>query len=320
MRHLLLKNLQVSQQCPRREKGMKTGVITAVFAALLMATLGIFSRKIALNAEVVIFFRLFFGSLFLLALLFLQGKIDQICCWPDKTIVCSGFFLAAFAGCYFKAMSLTTLANAVLILYLAPVTASVFTHFFMGERLRPVNMLLIALALLGFATMMEFQLHFSQGESKGLLFALLSMFGYAAFICCNRTIPAEIRVYTKTFYQLVAGTICIFPLAISGGLYQASHYPGETWLWLAAVGLFPGFLGIMMAVWSLEKLPAVTFGTLSYLEPIFVVFFGWFLFAEELSPLQTMGCGLILASGILTGVLATKEKNSKELSDTVEKS
>lgn len=287
---------------------MKTGVITAILAALMMATLGIFSRKIALSAEVVIFFRLFFGSLFLLAMLVVRQRQHLLCSWPGVKVLLSGFFLAAFAGCYFQAMSQTTLANAVIILYLAPVTASIFAHFFMGERLRPAGLLLIALALFGFATMMEFQFHVTEQESEGLVFALLSMVGYAAFICCNRAIPPTIPVYSKTFYQLFTGTLCILPLALAGGLTDAGQFNAETWLWLAAVGLFPGFFGILMAVRALETLPAVTFGTLSYLEPIFVVFFGWFFFGERLTALQSTGCGLILISGVLTGVLAARKK------------
>jgi len=42
-----------------------------------------------------------------------------------------------------------------------------------------------------------------------------------------------------------------------------------------------------------------TFGTLTYFEPIAVIFFGWALFHESLSVLQMSGCLLIIPSGIL---------------------
>jgi drug/metabolite transporter (DMT)-like permease len=78
----------------------------------------------------------------------------------------------------------------------------------------------------------------------------------------------------------------------------------SNWLWLAGAGFFPGFLAIYLAVVALDKLPAATFGTLAYLEPIFVVFLGWVLFGEHLNSLQLAGCALILASGIVKGYLA----------------
>ncbi len=294
---------------------MKAGIIAAILAALSMATLGIFSRKIDLDAEVVIFFRLFFGGAFLLLWLFLQQKQKILLRLPHWATLCSGALLATFGGCYFKAMSLTTLVNAVVILYMAPVTAAVFAHFFLGEKLRTLNLLLIGLALLGFATLMEFNIDLAGENPEGLLFALCSMLAYAAFICCNRIIPKAVPIETKSFQQLATGAICIAPLAFSftsspgsaDSITNLTHFSLQTWLWLLAVGFFPGFLGTFLAVWALTKLPAVTFGTFSYLEPIFVILFGWFFFQEVPNALQTTGCCMILASGILTGVIAARQ-------------
>ncbi len=288
---------------------MKSGIAVAILAALMMATLGIFSRTIDLDAEIVIFFRLFFGGLFLLILLWLQRKQKQLLDKPHWATICSGIFLAAFAGCYFKAMSLTTLVNAVIILYMAPIAASIFAHFFIGERLRMINLLLIALALFGFATMLEFNFHFAGESRSGLLFALASMAGYAAFICCNRVIPTTTPVYAKSFHQLLVGTLCIMPFAFADGAGILFHFSTSTWLWLLAVGFFPGFLGTFLAVSALARLPAVTFGTFSYLEPIFVILFGWLLFNERPGPLQAVGCCLVIISGILTGIITARQDN-----------
>ncbi len=289
---------------------MKSAISAAILAALMMATLGIFSRTIHLDAEVVIFFRLFFGGLLLLLLLLLQQKQRYLLHKPHWSTICSGIFLAAFAGCYFKAMSLTTLVNAVIILYLAPIAASIFAHFFMGERLRMINLLLIGLALFGFATILEFNFHLTGENLRGLLFALGSMATYAAFICCNRVIPATAPVYAKSFLQLLVGTLCIAPFAFADGAGILLHFSATTWLWLLAVGLFPGFLGTFLAVWALTRLSAVTFGTFSYLEPIFVILFGWLLFNEQPGLLQAVGCCLVIISGIMTGIITARQVDS----------
>ena len=60
----------------------------------------------------------------------------------------------------------------------------------------------------------------------------------------------------------------------------------------------PGFIAILSAVYALSRLPAATFGTLAYFEPIAVVVFGWTLFGETLSPLQLAGCLVIIAGGV----------------------
>ena len=63
-------------------------------------------------------------------------------------------------------------------------------------------------------------------------------------------------------------------------------------------GLVPGFFAILCAVYALSRLPAATFGTLAYFEPIAVVVFGWTLFGETLSALQLAGCLVIIAGGV----------------------
>ncbi len=286
---------------------MKTGIAAAILSALCMATLGIFSRKIAFNAEVIIFFRMGLGALFLLLFLLFSGKISELYTRPTRSLLSSGFFLASFALCYFYGLTMTTLANAVTLLYLAPLTAALFAHFFLKERLTLAAVFLILLALFGFAMMLEFRFDFaSEGIKKmGLLYSFLSMIFYAAFIINNRLLDG-IAVYNKTFYQLFFASLFLLPFAVykMDGLVEQS---ASIWLWLTAVGIIPGFLGILLAVLALDRLEAVTFGTLSYLEPIFVVLFGWVLFAEKLSLLQGGGCLLILVSGIGTGIIAAQK-------------
>jgi drug/metabolite transporter (DMT)-like permease len=149
--------------------------------------------------------------------------------------------------------------------------------------------------------MMEFKIDFSSGTNHllGLGFATLGLCCYSAFILINRTIHRSVHVYTRTFYQLLTGVLCTVPFFIT----DFPAIPGTKWLWLLGAGFIPGFLGILFAVIALERLPAATFGTLAYFEPIFVVILGWVLFAETLNSLQLAGCLLIVASGAVKGYL-----------------
>ena len=277
-------------------------IASAIFAGLFMGTMGVFSRKTGLDGEVITFFRLFFGAGFLIILLAATSKLRLLRVWPTWPVLINGLMLAGFIVFYIQAMYLTTMANAIMVVYLAPLAASIFAHFFMNERLTLQSTALICTALFGFAMMMEFKIDFSSGSNHllGLGLAGLSLVCYAAFILINRTIDSSVHFYTRTSYQLLTGALCMLPFFI-GDFPEIS---GTTWLWLLGAGFFPGFLGILLAVIALEKLPAATFGTLAYFEPIFVVVLGWGIFGETLSPLQLSGCLLILASGGIKGYLA----------------
>ncbi|MEP3562142.1 MAG: EamA family transporter, partial [Marinobacter sp.] len=85
---------------------------------------------------------------------------------------------------------------------------------------------------------------------------------------------------------------------------QSESIGASQWGWLVAAGVVPGFLAIMLAVVALRVLPAATFGTLAYLEPITVVGLGWVLFGQSLSTLQLAGSVLIIASGVMQAAVS----------------
>lgn len=277
------------------------GIVAAIMAGLFMGTMGVFSRKIGLSAEIITFFRLLLGAGFLTILLIVTRRTRHLWCWPSWPVLVNGLMLAGFIIFYVQAMYLTTMANAIMIVYLAPLAASIYAHFFLGEKLNMTSIVLICAALFGFAMMMEFKIDFSSGSNHtlGLGFAALSLCCYAIFILINRTISPAVHVYTRTFYQLLVGALCMIPLFIN----DFPEITGTAWLWLAGAGFFPGFLGILFAVIALERLPAATFGTLAYFEPICVVVLGWMVFGETLNSLQMTGCLLIIISGVVKGYL-----------------
>lgn len=291
-------------------------LMMAALSALFMGTIGVISRYAQLSAETITFYRLFLGALFMLLWLLSSGRGRILLSWPSWPVLINGGFLAGFIVFYIQGMNYTSMANAIMMIYLAPVAASVIAHFFMGEKLTGHAFLLILLAMLGFAMMMEFRLDFSSASdsgfnhAKGLLYSFLAMLSYTAFILMNRIIPDKVHVFSRSGYQMMVGALCILPVMLSQS--QAQTISSVQWGWLIAAGLIPGFLAILFAVIALGRLPAATFGTLAYLEPIAVVTFAWVLFDQSLNTLQLSGCSIIMLSGIAQAVVSHKQQAIKE--------
>lgn len=289
----------------------KTAIIYAFLSAVLMATIGVFSKFTGMSSEMITFFRLFLGAIFMVVFLMIRGEHKVIWRWPGVSVVACGVCLAGFMGFYIQAMNYTSMANTIMLVYLAPFVAAVVAHFWLGERLTVMALILIALALLGFAMMMEFTLDVSK-ESRdfiGICFGLLALICYAGFILVNRTIKKNVHVFASTFWQLFVGGIAVFPLvARQLGEVDMNQVP-----WLVAIGFFPGFLAILFAVAALNRLPAALFGTIAYTEAVAVVIFGWVLFNEVLTSLQIAGCILIVISSSIKTVITEPEKSRVEL-------
>jgi len=270
-----------------------------------MGTIGLVSRYTQLDAETITLFRLGLGALFLLGFVALNGSIKLFVIRPPWQLIVSGALLSGFIVFYILAMQYTSMANAIMMIYLAPLAAAVFAHFFMNEHLNRYNYMLVALALLGFAMMLEFKLNFrgNNNLTLGLGFGLLSLLTYAGYILITRVLPKDTHVYSRTFYQLLIGALCMLPFALGNSLPSST----SSWGWLVFAGLIPGFLAILFAVRALNALPSALFGTLAYCEPVTVVIIGWVLFGETLTALQLVGCVVIIASGLAQAHLFTRK-------------
>lgn len=283
----------------------KPAVLFAFLSAVLMGTIGVFSKLTGLPAEIITFFRLILGAFFMFLYLVIIRKPDKIFSPPSWPVILNGGFLSGFIIFYVQAMNYTSMANAIMLVYLAPLAASIVAHFFLKERMSVTAFGLICLALFGFGMMMEFQISIGKGSKEfiGVCYGLAALCCYAGFILINRMIGPQIHVYTRTFWQLFTGGLVMVPFVLlSIGEVEMSYIP-----WMLAVGFFPGFLAILFAVVALSRLPVAVFGTIAYMEPVAVVLFGWTIFQETLGPIQMAGCLLIILSGVLKTFLESRQ-------------
>ncbi|MFC0048009.1 DMT family transporter [Rheinheimera tilapiae] len=279
---------------------MNLYLIFALISAVSMASSGVIARMSGLAAAELTFYRLFVGALCLLGLVLLLGKQAELKQKPDRRIVLNGILLASFMLCFLKAISFISLANAIMLVYLAPALAAIAAHFLFHEKLDLASGLLIVLSFLGFAMLQQFKLDLVLTEAQwpGFVYGMLSLFTYTGFLLANRHSGQSESPLQRAFYQLMIGALCVLPFLNATPLPNIDELP---WVFLA--GFFPGFLAIYLAIIALEHLPTRVFGTLAYIEPVAVILAGWWLFQEKLSLLQVGGVALILLAGLVQSVL-----------------
>lgn len=271
-------------------------VIFALLSAISMASSGVIARLSGIAAAELTFYRLAVGALCLWLFVCLRGQAQQLKQKPDWRMALNGVMLASFMLAFLKAINYISLANAIMLVYLAPPLSALIAHFFFAEKLDFRSSCLIAVSFFGFAMMQEFKLDLVVTPSQwpGFCFGILSLLTYTAFLLLNRHVTSSHSQFQRTFYQLAIGACCVLPF-----LTDASLPTADDWLWIILAGFFPGFLAIYFAVLALERLPTKVFGTLAYVEPVTVILAGWCLFGEVLSTLKIAGVMLILSAGAL---------------------
>jgi drug/metabolite transporter (DMT)-like permease len=279
--------------------------LLALVSAVAMAGSGIIARFSGLAAAELTFYRLAVGGLCLLVFVLLTGRLKLLRGKPDWRMAVNGVLLAGFMLTFLTAIEYISLANAIMLVYLAPPIAAFAAHGLLNERLDFSDSCLIALSFFGFAMLQQFNfdLVLDAAQLPGLLFGLLSLLSYSGYLLLNRrSLPAHSQLQ-RTFYQLLIGACCVLPFLTN------MSPPNQTALfWIALAGIFPGFLAIYCAIVALQHLPTRVYATLAYLEPVTVILAGWLLFQEGLNALQLGGVLLIILTGL---ALAMRHKPAK---------
>jgi drug/metabolite transporter (DMT)-like permease len=271
------------------------GFLAGGMAAIIMASLGLFVRRISLDAEIITFARLSIGLLFVIIYLFFSQQIP--CLLHTKVssfLILSGICLGASISAYIKAIHNTSLVNAVFLLYLAPILAIIVAAIWLDEKLKPSNLLLFILSFLGFVFILEFQLSFDRQDYLGSFWGAMSAILYTLFIIFNRKISAQIPALIRSAHQLFWGMMIVLPPIL---LTKAIPTYPELY-WLTTIGFLHGYLALTLMIVSLQNLEVYEYDTISYLEPVVATLLGIFVVYESVSFGQLIGCLMILIAGI----------------------
>lgn len=270
------------------------GSISAITAAFLMGTLGLFVRNVSSSAQIITFSRLFLGLLFLTVLLFVTGRYKDIKKKPSLPIILSGIFQSIAILFYIEAIKYTTLSTAVILLYLGPIIGTGLGYFFLNERVRPLNIVLILIAFLGIVFLFEFSFEFGSSNIS-YIFGITSAIIYSFYFIANRKIDKDIPLISRSFFQFIFGTAAMLPFLIIG----KSGFVMHDIPYLISIGFIHGFLALSLLISALQHLEIVKCGTLLYIEPITATILGLIFFSEKLSMLQLIGGIMILGSGLI---------------------
>lgn len=291
---------------------MLTYVLLALVSAMAMASSGIIARVSGLPAAELTFYRLAVGALCLLVFVACTGRIKTLKGKPDWRMAVNGALLVGFMLTFLSAIEYISLANAIMLVYLAPPLSAFVAHWLLDERLDLPDSSLIALSFFGFAMLQQFKfdLVLNADQFPGLVFGLMSLLAYSGFLLLNRrSLPAHSQLQ-RTFYQLVIGACCMLPFL--GAIPVPDQ---QTLIWVALAGLFPGFMAIYCAIVALQHLPTRVYATLAYMEPVTVIIAGWWLFHEALTLLQLAGVVLIMLTGL---ALALRHKPARAVQQLLE--
>lgn len=269
----------------------------AVFGMLLVTLLwsiaGIVTRQLdSAQAFEITFWRSFFLALALAGYFFaLHGRAaPRILTTGGRPLWISGVLWSVMFTCFMVALTLTTVANVLITMSIAPLLTALFARFMLGHRVAARTWAAILVAGGGIAWMYGSSI---SGEGTHLLGTLVAL-----------GVPVAGAVNWNTL-QRAGKSVDLVPALLIGAVISSAtalplatpfHATQHDMLLLAVLGVFQLAIPCTMAVRLTKSLAAPEISLLALLEIIFGIAWAWVGANERPAPQVLAGGALVLGT------------------------
>lgn len=280
-------------------------ILLMICAATLWSTAGVLTRQLdAARGFEITFWRSVFAALFVAAALAWRHKSQA---WPKlisvgKHGLISGLMWAIMFCCFMLALSLTTVANTLIVMSVSPLLTAVFAWIFLHQKIPARTWLAIAVALAGMLWMLLDG--FAQVDARGLAGMIIAM-GIPLATSVNFIVLKKaghaLDLIPAVLIGGVLSALMMLPVAIP---FQAS---GHDLLILATLGFFQLGFPCMLMVRAACSLSAPELSLLALLEVVLGPIWAW-LGAGEVPASATLSGGAVVLTALFFNELTALRK------------
>ena len=197
---------------------------------------------------------------------------------------------------FFSAVKLTSVANAVLIKFTAPIFILILAPIIISEKRERKALYAIPLALFGLFLIIYQNNLVIDPNLVGMGFALVTAVSSAAVLMLIKKITKSLDLYTMLFYRFLISTIILTPIVfLENPIINASMI-----IPLAVFGILFITIGTTIHLQGVKRIPAQHSGILGYIEPLSASVYAIFIFSEIPTVFTLTGGALILLSSYIT--------------------
>jgi len=269
------------------------GYLKIILAILIWSSSGIFVRKLGLPLISIVFYPVVFAALLQFFILYKSGGLS-LSIFKGLTpilFILAPFYLANTL-LYYYAFANTTIANAVLTHYTAPIFVALAAPLLLKERSPVTIWFAILLSSMGLWLMLG-GLSVRSEEFKGIVAGTASGLAYAIIIIILRSIS---KAYTPLFIIFIQNVIVSFLLL---PFISTASIPFSSLPYLILMGLIHSTLAPLLYVDGFKSVRANEAAVLGYFEPPGAIILA-IIFLNEVPHLKALlGGALILYAGFM---------------------
>jgi RarD protein len=288
-----------------------------ISAMLIFGSIGIFVRNIDLSSIEIAFLRATIGSVFIgiFGLFIKQKKSLQLIKENIVLLVLSGAAIGLNWIFLFQAYKYTTISNATLSYYFAPVFVIMLAPIFLKEKLNKRKVICVIGAMFGLFLVLQGDssgLDNSYNHMKGITYGLLGAGLYASVILMNKFIK-NLSGFETTLIQLMVSALVLLPVIIYQNNFDITTIITKSWIFIILLGVIHTGFAYLLYFSSIKELKGQSIAILSYIDPISAVVFASIFLGENMNLFKVVGGIFILGSTLLS-----EKQNVDKKEDNIE--
>ncbi|WML37185.1 DMT family transporter [Clostridium sp. OS1-26] len=293
-----------------------------IISMIIWGSVGLFVKNIDLPSMETVFLRAIIAS----AVLILYGaalkfgkennkkiELDELQRKSRKKNICfliaSGIAMGLNWIFLFQSYKYTTVSNATLSYYCAPVFVILLSPFVLKENFTKSKLFAVIGAMAGLFLIMSNQAttaNISFNHTKGVMFGLIAAIFYASVVLLNKYIKG-LSGYEMTVIQISTAALLLLPIILYRNNLHISSM--RTAMFILIVGIVHTGIPYVVYFSAIKDVKAQTVAVVSYIDPISAVIFSTIFLNESLTLLQIIGGAFIL----LSTFFGNKEKENVEV-------
>lgn len=276
-------------------------------AMLIFGSIGLFVRTLPFTSSQIALARGLIGSAFLFVSSFIlkKGLSFKRIRSNLKVLLPLGIMLGFNWILLFQAYRYTSIANATVSYYCAPVIVMLLTPVVFKEPLTRTNVLCIFAAMAGMVCISGAGGALDRHNLIGIAYGFGGAVFYAAIVLTNKFLK-DISDFESAFTQLFIAALALLPyVLLTDGIRLAGASAGAVLL-LILVGVVHTGFSYLLYFASLPRLDSRTIATFSYIDPISAILLSSLFLAEPMTLVQAAGAVLILGATLVNELVGMR--------------
>ena len=249
--------------------------------------------------------RVWLGSLTLLVLMAATRQLRL----PEThrlQIALAGVLLAVHWATFFWAIKLTSVAVALAVVFLGPVSAAVLAPRFLKERVNPRVYWALGVAFSGVVLVVAFEggADIVDGSTlAGVGVAIVSAVTVTGLLLVSKAAVDEVGPIPVTAGELLTASLVLSPF-LGGAVRGTIDNPVP----LLTLGIVLTGLGYLVFWTATRELPVAVVSVMMHIEPASAVVLALIFLSETPALWQWIGIGLVITGGLLAATDAAEQE------------